>query len=226
MTKLRSTFDAVCFDCDSTLSHIEGIDELARWAGCEAAIVELTNAAMNGEVSLDVIYAARLNRVRPNRAALAWLADRYAESIVIGAKETISTLQRHGKAVYVVSGGLRPSVAAFAGMLGIDPSHVFAVDVYFDDTGAYLGFDPDSPLCRNNGKAIICRAIGERYGTVAMVGDGVTDLAARAGGAYVVGYGGVVFRDAMQKEADCYVTAKTLTATLEALLDDKERSRT
>ena len=39
-------FDAVCFDCDSTLSRIEGINELARRAGCEAEIASMTEAAM------------------------------------------------------------------------------------------------------------------------------------------------------------------------------------
>jgi phosphoserine phosphatase len=41
------SFDIVCFDCDSTLSEIEGIDELANRAGCGAAMAALTNAARN-----------------------------------------------------------------------------------------------------------------------------------------------------------------------------------
>jgi phosphoserine phosphatase len=42
----------ICFDCDSTLSSIEGIDELARLRGPEAfARVEaLTADAMNGRI--------------------------------------------------------------------------------------------------------------------------------------------------------------------------------
>jgi phosphoserine phosphatase len=39
------SFAAVCFDCDSTLSRIEGIDELARRAGLEQEIAPLTDAA-------------------------------------------------------------------------------------------------------------------------------------------------------------------------------------
>jgi phosphoserine phosphatase len=57
-----------------------------------------------------------------------------------------------------------------------------------------------------------------------MVGDGVTDLAAREGGAYVVGYGGVTHRNVMLQEADCYISAPVLTATLAALLTEEEKS--
>ena len=43
--------DEIFFDCDSTLSSIEGIDELARLRGVEERIVTLTNAAMDGKNS-------------------------------------------------------------------------------------------------------------------------------------------------------------------------------
>lgn len=223
MTKARPRFDAVCFDCDSTLSRIEGIDELARRAGCEVEIAELTNAAMDGTVALEDVYGRRLDQVRPDRDALAWLGERYAEEIVSGAKETIAALQRHGKAVYVVSGGLHQAVAAFASSLGLKDSHVHAVEVYFDAGGAYRGFDKASPLSRGDGKAIFCRTLAAQHGSVAMVGDGVTDLAARSGGAYVVGYGGVVHRDAVQRGADCFVTGPSLMAVLDALLTEEEQ---
>ena len=52
-------------------------------------------------------------------SALAWLAQRYAEEAVSGAAETIATLRRHGKAVYVVTSGLLQAVAEFAGSLGL-----------------------------------------------------------------------------------------------------------
>jgi hypothetical protein len=56
-----------------------------------------------------------------------------------------------------------------------------------------------------------------------MVGDGMTDIAARAGGAYVVGFGGVAYREQVAKGADCYIAGPELTATLEQLLSAEER---
>jgi phosphoserine phosphatase len=221
----RPRFDAVCFDCDSTLTRIEGIDELARRTGREAEIASLTEAAMSGAVPLEAVYAKRLDLVRPDRDALAWLAERYVDAMASGAAETIGTLRRHGKAVYVVTSGLLQAVAEFARILGFAFSEVHAVNVHLDAAGAYQGFDTRSPLCRSDGKAIICRRIAATHGNVAMVGDGVADLAARESGAYVVGYGGVVHRDMMQQEADCYIAAPSLTATLAALLSEEEQGR-
>jgi len=221
----RPRFDAVCFDCDSTLSGIEGIDELADRVGCGPQVARLTEAAMNGLVPLEEIYAKRLDVVRPDRSALAWLAQRYAEEAVSGAAETIATLRRHGKAVYVVTSGLLQAVDEFAGSLGFSPEQIHAVKVYFDDVGAYQGFDTSSPLCRSDGKAAICQELATKHGKIAMVGDGLTDLVARAGGAYVVGYGGVAYREAMRRGADFYVVTPSLTGTLPALLTHEELAR-
>jgi phosphoserine phosphatase len=221
----RPRFDAVCFDCDSTLSCIEGIDELARRAGREAEIASLTEAAMNGAIPLEEIYAKRLDIVRPDKAALVWLAARYLEEMVSGAAETVATLRRHGKAIYVVTSGLLQAVAEFARSLGFVLNEIHAVKVHLDAGGTYQGFETSSPLCHSDGKAVICRGIAATHGNVAMVGDGVTDLAARAGGAYVVGYGGVTRRETVLQEADCYIAAPSLTATLPVLLTEEEQNR-
>jgi phosphoserine phosphatase len=222
MISRQARFDAVCFDCDSTLTSIEGIDELAERAGCRPEIAALTDAAMNGLIPLEEVYAKRLDLVRPDRSALAWLVERYAEETVHGAADTIATLKRHGKAVYVISSGLLQAVAEFAGTIGISPEKVYAVKVYFDAGGMYQGFDASSPLCRSNGKAAICRELAAKHGGIAMVGDGLTDLATREGGAYVVGYGGVAAREVMRQGAEFYVATPSLTGTLPALLTDEE----
>jgi phosphoserine phosphatase len=180
---------------------------------------------MSGLVPLEEVYAKRLDLVRPNRSNLAWLAERYADEMVSGAAETIATLKRHGKAVYVITGGLLQAVAEFARSLGFSPEEVHAVKVYFDGVGAYQGFDTSSLLCRSDGKATICRELVEKHGKIAIVGDGLTDLAARAGGAYVVGYGGVAYREAMRQGADFYVVTPSLTGTLPALLTEEELAR-
>lgn len=214
----RSKFACVCFDCDSTLTRVEGIDELARLRGCEAEVAPLTRQAMDGSTTLEEVYAKRLERVRPDLDALRWLGDCYVENIVPGARETIDALRLGGAAIHIVSGGLRQPVLVLATELGIAPECVHAVDVYLDDSGAYQGFDTDSPLTRSDGKAVICRKLAAIYESIALIGDGVSDLAARDGGAYIVGFGGVLAREIVAKSADCYIDAPNLTATLATLL--------
>jgi phosphoserine phosphatase len=222
MIGARPKFAAVCFDCDSTLTRIEGIDELARRSGRDAEIAPLTAAAMDGTLSIEDVYARRLEIVRPDRDALEWLGERYVEELVDGACETVAALQRLGKSVYVVSGGLLQPVTKLAEALSIAPDNVRAVAVHLDSAGHYQGFDTNSPLARSDGKAEICRALATRHGPIAMVGDGVTDLAARLSGAYVVGFGGVAHRKVMAEGADAFVSDATLTATLQVLLTDAE----
>lgn len=219
----RSRFSCVCFDCDSTLTRVEGIDELARLRGCEAEIAPLTRQAMDGSLTLEEVYARRLERVRPDREALRWLGDSYVENIVQGARETIDVLRQGGAIIHIVSGGLRQPVLALASALGIEPACVHAVEVYLDDSGAYRSFDAASPLTRSDGKAVVCRHLAARYGSVALVGDGVSDLAARDGGAFIVGFGGVIAREKVAECADYFVAAPTLTATLAALLTSDGR---
>jgi phosphoserine phosphatase len=218
-------FAVVCFDCDSTLTRIEGIDELARRSGREAEIAPLTAAAMDGALSLEEVYARRLEVVRPGSEDLAWLGERYVEEMVEGARETIAALQLLGKAVYVVSGGFLQPVTRLAHALEIPASDVRAVEIHLDDAGSFSGFDAGSPLVRGDGKAEICRELTQLHGSVAMVGDGITDLAARAAGAYVVGFGGVVRRPAMLDGADCFISDSNLVRTLDVLLTEAEFER-
>ena len=134
-------FAAVCFDCDSTLSRIEGIDELASRRGRKQEVSRLTEAAMNGSLAIDAVYAERLSIVCPDEAAMAWLGERYVQELVPGARETVEALHSLGKVVYLISGGLLPAVQHLSRALAIPDAHVFAVAVHFDGAGAYQGFE-------------------------------------------------------------------------------------
>ena len=101
------SFDVICFDCDSTLSKIEGIDELAGRVGLGEAMAKLTDAAMNGEVPLEAVYEQRLSLIRPDRDSIDWLGNLYIERIVDGVKEVFETLSAQNKELHIISGGIR-----------------------------------------------------------------------------------------------------------------------
>lgn len=213
------SFEVVCFDCDSTLSRIEGIDELARRIGLFDEVAALTDKAMNGELALESVYEHRLALIKPKQADIAWLADLYISELVDGVQETVKALQAQGTVVHIVSGGLRQAILPLAELLGVDEENVHAVDVFFDEQGNYQDFLRHSPLAMSGGKARICRRLRMRFSKLAMVGDGKTDLEAKEAGAYMIGFGGVVRRDLVEQQADCYVTDASLTAVLPYLLD-------
>lgn len=216
-------FDLIFFDCDSTLCAIEGIDELARRAGVGAEVAELTRAAMDGAVPLEDVYGQRLELIRPDREAIDWLGARYVETEVKGAREVMAALHRLGKEVHIVSAGIRQAVHVLARLVRVPPSRVHAVDIHFDATGRYAGFDEGSPLARAGGKATVCEGLGAGARPAAMVGDGVTDLDAAAAGAYVIGFGGVVSRGIMRQRARRFVAEPSLFAVLDPLLSTQER---
>jgi phosphoserine phosphatase len=217
-------FDVVFFDCDSTLSTLEGIDELAREAGALEEFAALTRDAMAGRVRLEDIYGRRLERVRPSRRSLERVAAVYCETIVTGAPETIAALQAAGSEVHVVSGGLLPAVRAVALKLGVPEQRVHAVDLSFDESGAYAGFDESSPLARSGGKTEICGSLlAGRRG--AIVGDGITDAEAAPPCELFVGFGGVAARDAVRERAGAWVPGPSLAGVLDHLLSEDERRR-
>lgn len=169
-------YASVVLDVDSTLTRVEGIEWLAERRGGAVVhqVAEMTQRAMEGTISLDSVYGARLALVQPTRSDVAALADAYAAGTVPGAGSAIAEMQAAGIRVVAVSGGLREAVARFAISLGIPDHDVYAVSVRFTREGAYAGFDEHSPLARRGGKPIIVRGLGLPH-PVLGVGDGSTD---------------------------------------------------
>ncbi len=212
------SFDIVCFDCDSTLSKIEGIDELGRQSGLYDELVTLTNAAMNGELALEDVYGKRLALIKPDKAKMDWLADLYITEMVEGVEEVFSTLLAQGKQIHIISGGIRQAILPLAEKLGLSTHHVHAVDVLFNADGSYKDFDHQSPLAKTGGKAVVCKRIQATGISMAMIGDGKTDLEAKHAGARVIGFGGVMQRDVVIEQADVFVNETSLMAILPHLI--------
>lgn len=194
-------FRTVIFDCDSTLSAIEGIDELA--GPHRAEVARLTERAMAGEISLEAIYGSRLDLLRPTRAELAALGRQYIERMVPGAPETVAALQRDGVVVQVMSGGLLPPVLDLARHLGIPDDRVAAVPIWFDAADRYAGFDADCPFTQSGGKRRWIEAHLTRLPRpILMVGDGATDLETRPVVDCFAAFTGVVRRPPVADAAD------------------------
>ena len=218
-------YAAIAFDCDSTLSTIEGIEELARSgtdAGTRQRLEALTAQAMDGEVPLEEVYGRRLELVRPSRADLEDVGRRYVETVLPGAKALVRDLLRLDKRVLIVSGGLRPAVVVLGRHLGLAENDVHAVDVTFDAAGEYAGFDRSSPLARAGGKLELLSALGPS--SLALVGDGATDLEAAPAVARFVAFGGVVRRPAVFAAAAVTSEARDLGDLAGLLLTADERA--
>jgi phosphoserine phosphatase len=212
------------FDCDSTLSAIEGIDELA--GPLRPEIEALTHRAMAGELKLESVYGLRLERIRPSREAVEALGALYVARLVPGARELVAALRFLGKRVCVVSGGLAPALAALGRALDLAPRDVFAVRIDFAPDGSYAGFDTHSPLSRSGGKRELVAQLAREEGCapIALVGDGISDLEAAEGGALArfVAYGGVVHRPEVFSRARAAADGQDLACLLPLLVSERE----
>lgn len=217
----RPPYERVVFDCDSTLTRIEGIDHLARLRpDALAAVEDLTRAAMAGDVPLEQVYGRRLELIAPKQRELMRLGAAYVEHAVPKGRELINVLHALGKEVRVVSGGLRLAVQPFALWLGVRDERVHAVQVRFDRHGNFADFERDSPLARAGGKRDVLAALPPLR--TVLVGDGSTDAEARpAVGAFLC-YAGVVRHAAVASQADAVIDTPHLAALLEHLCSPDE----
>ncbi len=216
----------VFFDCDSTLTAVEGIDILAETAGKAWRIEVLTKAAMDGDLDLAEVYGKRLRAVRPTRAQVLAVRHFYRKMVVEDAAAVIAALQALGHQVYIISGGLARPVVEFGLFLGVPRDQIRAVDLEFNrlsgnwwrqsDSWAerYLDYD-DGSLTVSDGKADIVRDLLQgREGRSLLVGDGVSDLLASRAVDLFAGYGGVVTRPRVLAEAPAFVHTRSLAPLL------------
>lgn len=234
-------FDYIFFDCDSTLSTIEGIDELARKKGNFDQVKRLTDAAMEGEIHLESVYDHRLKLLAPTRAEIQEIAQHYRQTLVPDVIEVIRALQQVNKELFIVSGGLLAAVKPFGEWLGIPHKNICAVDVYYNNlSGNWWDYQQDrwgqrpdvkciksktSPLVASLGKADVVRdLLGGRIGRTMLVGDGMSDIAAKSVVDLVVGFGGVVTRERVVAEAEVFIKCETLAPILPLALSKTEQS--
>ena len=165
----------IVFDVDSTLIQGEVIEMLADKVGAHAAVAEITEAAMRGELD----FAESLNRRVATLAGLpAEVLEEVGEQIELtpGARTTLRTLRRLGFHCGIVSGGFRQVIDPLAHELMMD--FVAANELEIVDgklTGRVIG-----PIIDRPGKAKALRDFAQQAGvpmeqTVA-VGDGANDI--------------------------------------------------
>jgi phosphoserine phosphatase len=219
----------IFFDCDSTLTTVEGIDVLADLAGKGTRIGILTDAAMNGDLALEDIYAKRLKALKPTRGQVSKIRQIYKQNIVQDAAELIAALQFLGHEVYIISGGLAEPVVEFGLYLGVPRENIRAVGLQYnalsgewwqhlDDhpnaSERYLGYT-EGGLTVSDGKAqIVKELLGSQDGRTLLIGDGVSDLLAGSVVDLFVGFGGVVKRERVAREAPVFIETDSLAPLL------------
>ena len=197
--------DTFFFDCDGTLSLIEGIDVLASMNNVGEEVRRITQRCM-GSTGLSLKdYRQRLEYVQPNLLQLQHLANLYRARRAEGALETIRLLQYLEKNIYIISAGIRTAVLPLATDLGIPAEHVLAVDVEMDEYGHYAGFDEHSDLVSKEGKNRQILKIIKNNQRTLLIGDGLSDWETNTVVTRFVGFSGLNPKEWVQTHSDFFI---------------------
>ena len=219
--KNRCQFDAVVFDVDSTLVTFEGLDWLADYKGKGQEVIKLTMKSMEGHIDFNTAMVQKMQLLAPSYADLVKLGEVYCQNIVAGAQEVVSVLHSWDTEEWILTGNFQPAVGILAQKLGIPPNRIICNQVFFGSNGEYLGFDANSELSQNGGKAKKIKMVADREGKrIAFVGDGMTDLEVKDHVTLFIGFGGVAERDIVKQRADLYISEPSLKQILRIVAEN------
>ena len=207
---IRQGARLVVMDVDSTLIQDEVIDLLAREAGCEAAVAEVTARAMAGELDFAESLRERVAALA-GTPQTALLTVRDAVRLTPGARTLCRTLVSLGYKLALVSGGFSEIVGPLAAQLGV---HRFRANTLEVADGVLTG-RVIPPIVDRAGKAQALREFADEFGfavsrTVA-IGDGANDLDMLAAAGLGVAFNA---KPAVAAAADASVTAPYLDSVL------------
>ncbi len=100
------SYPVTLFDCDSTLSAVEGIDELPSDPEALEEVAALTDSAMQGDTPLEEVYGRRLSLLNPTRGEIRGVKSKYKAAAVPDAQAVIAALNETGTETWIISGGL------------------------------------------------------------------------------------------------------------------------
>jgi phosphoserine phosphatase len=165
----------IAFDMDGTILEAEAIDEIAKRAGVQEEVAELTRRAMNGEIDYD--YALR-ERVKLLKGLPVEVVEEVAEKLPLskGAEEVFKTLKNAGFITVLITGGFDIVAKKVAERLGFD--YWFANKLGVED--GKLNGEVEILVSSGRSKLEILKKVAEAHGIdleeCVAVGDGANDL--------------------------------------------------
>jgi len=168
----------IVFDMDSTLIQQEVIDELARIAGVETQVKEITEAAMQGKIDFFESLQQRVALLKGAECEGLFAEVKKAIQFNPGAERLCSVLHKLGYKMAVISGGFLPVAEEVQRRLGLD--YAFANSLQVDEETGKLTGQTSGPVVTPQRKRALLATISNVEGckvqqTIA-VGDGANDI--------------------------------------------------
>ncbi len=184
-----SDIKVLAMDMDSTLINIECIDEIADFTGKKAAVAQITEATMRGEikdfqeslrrrvallegVSADALEAVYRERLKPN----------------LGAAELLAGAHQHGLYTLLVSGGFTFFTEKLRLQLGFKQAQSNTLEIINGKlTGKVLGKIVDG-VAKAAYLDEACQSLGYTKANAITIGDGANDLLMMNGSGISIAY--------------------------------------
>jgi D-3-phosphoglycerate dehydrogenase / 2-oxoglutarate reductase len=179
----------IIIDFDSTLTQVEGLDELANIAlagnpdrkKIVAEIKAITDKGMNGEMSVPEGLRQRINLLKANRGHINDLVEFLFTKISDSFERNKTFLTENAADIYIVSGGFKEFIVPIVTSLGILEENVYANTFIFDENDNIVGLDSENPLAQEKGKVKLLKSLNLQ-GEIVVIGDGFTDYELKASG--------------------------------------------
>jgi D-3-phosphoglycerate dehydrogenase len=169
-------------DFDSTITKVEGLDQLAAIALAHSSdgtkvvqqIKELTDAGMNGELSLSESLSKRMSLLNANKKDVDALVEFLLENISDSFERNKKFLQEYADQILVVSSGFKDFIIPVVSYLGLKAENVYANTFIYNDNGDIIGVDNSNALSQTGGKIELVKSLN-LDAHVSVIGDGFTD---------------------------------------------------
>lgn len=173
-------------DFDSTITKVEGLDELAAIALQSdpegalkvAKIKELTDRGMAGELSFSESLTQRLSLLQANKSHIALLVEFLRDNITDSFDRNRAFLKEFADQILIISSGFKDFIVPIALELGLKEENVYANTFAYNEAGDIVGIDTENPLSRTGGKIEVVKFLN-LDGHVSVIGDGFTDYEIR-----------------------------------------------
>lgn len=176
-------------DFDSTITQVEGLDELAAIALKSdpsgetkvAKIKELTDLGMAGELSFSESLSQRLALLNANKSHVDILIEFLKGKVTESFLRNKQFLTEYADNIIIISSGFKDFIVPVAEYLGLKPENVYANTFKYDEQGEITGIDEDNPLSKTGGKIEVVKYLNLE-GHVSVIGDGYTDYEIKKSG--------------------------------------------
>ncbi|MEN6328706.1 MAG: phosphoserine phosphatase SerB [Methanobacteriaceae archaeon] len=205
----------IAFDLDNVLIDGEAIDEIAKLAGTESEVSEITQQAMEGKLDFET---ALKQRVALLKGTSVEDINKVVQEIPVmeGAEETIAELKKRGYKIATISGSFQNIAQRLKDLLDLDYAFSNTLE---EDEGLLTG-EVSGPLVVDSKADVLAKIIDiEKISSeeCAAVGDGANDISMLKKAGIGVAFNA---KPVLKESADIIVEKKDLRELLK-VFDEK-----